>query len=176
MFDYDTIEAEEMPAAQRLALWWAHRHPGKTFLDIGAGTGCYTQALLEQGIQAQGIDLAEPSYRPGVVTSGDLFTVEQGADITICLEVAEHLEPEQSVPLVEKLYNLTGSWCYFSAAQPGQGGVGHTNCNTPEYWQTLAINQGFIPDQPITNLLKAYAKSGYHMGWFVNNIQAWRKQ
>ncbi len=65
------------------------------------------------------------------------------ADLVCCVEVLEHI-PEPSAALaVHNLCDLSKRWVYFSAAQPGQLGHGHVNCQPPAYWIEKFQMHGF---------------------------------
>jgi hypothetical protein len=63
-------------------------------------------------------------------------------DVCLCIEVAEHLSPEAAPRLVEGLTRLSDT-IVFSAATPGQGGVGHINEQPHSYWHELFQRCGF---------------------------------
>ncbi|MGA0104366.1 MAG: hypothetical protein ACO3LH_11725, partial [Steroidobacteraceae bacterium] len=63
----------------------------------------------------------------------------------------------------------------WSAAQPGQGGTGHINCQPKDYWAERLSACGLQRDEETEQHLKDYAASGYHMGWFVNNVMVFRQ-
>tara|TARA_R110000772_G_scaffold52404_4_gene120168 strand:+ start:8576 stop:9127 length:552 start_codon:yes stop_codon:yes gene_type:complete len=177
-FDYELIDHEEYPFAQRLAVWIKF-HLGGPVMDIGAGSGCYVRALLDVGVPAHGIDTEPYPLRPECVTTCSMFDFTgESSEVTMCIEVAEHLPESKSADIVETMWRLTkpGGFVIWSAAQPGQGGVGHINCQTPEYWRQLSYNQGFVSRPYLENNLIAYSVSGYHMGWFPRNCQIWYRQ
>jgi len=175
-FDYAAMDAEERPFAKRLALWIASKMPGKV-VDLGAGTGVYVEELQRLGITAQGYDICSPQPRPDLVQTASMLNVRNPADVVVCLEVAEHIEKKLSNLVVESIWNNTkpGGYVIFSAAQPGQGGVGHINCQLPGFWRDIAWAQGFVPAQELETDLHAWITAGYHMGWFANNRQVWHR-
>lgn len=175
-FDYEQMDLEERPFARRLALWIAQQTPTRV-VDLGAGTGVYVEELRKMGIPAQGYDTADPQPRPDLVTKSSMLNVRDPAGMVLCLEVAEHIEHRLSDRVVEAIWNNTkpGGMVIFSAAQPGQGGVGHINCQRPEYWRVLAQQQGFELDQRAELDLHTWITAGYHMGWFAQNRQVWKR-
>ena len=175
-FDYEKMDSEERPFAKRLALWIISKLPGKV-VDLGAGTGVYVDELRRLGTHAQGYDITHPQPFPDLVQTMNMLNVNNPADIVLCLEVAEHIEKKLSTKVIESIWNNTkpGGYVIFSAAQPGQGGVGHINCQYPGYWRELAWAQGFQPAQDLETDLHAWITSGYHMGWFANNRQIWHR-
>jgi hypothetical protein len=63
----------------------------------------------------------------------------------------------------------------WTAARPGQGGVGHVNCRPRDYWAQKFVEAGLVVDQEATSDSIAYCKRGYHMGWFTQNLICFRK-
>lgn len=175
-FDYQLMDQEERPFARRLALW-INYHLSGSVIDLGAGSGVYVEELQKFGLSAQGYDITDPQPRPDLVSTQSLFDVDHTADIVLCLEVAEHIPAESSRQVIESVWRCCrpGGTVIWSAAQPGQGGQGHINCQRPGYWRDLAGQQGFYQDEFLEQDLHSWIVSGYHMGWFANNRQIWRK-
>lgn len=175
-FDYALMDREERPFARRLAMWIVNRLPGSV-VDLGAGTGVYVDELRKMGTPCQGFDIADPQPRPDLVTCASLLTTTSPAQIVICLEVAEHIDQSLSQSVVASVWRNTrpGGHVVWSAAQPGQGGVGHINCQPPEYWQALAEQQGFRRETALEAQLDRWILAGYHMGWFARNRQIWSR-
>lgn len=175
-FDYQTMDHEERPFAKRLALWIT-TNLGTHITDLGAGSGVYVEELRKAGAQAQGYDITDPQPRPDLVITTTMFAVADPAPVVLCLEVAEHIQDHLSALVVKSIWNNCepGGFVVFSAAQPGQGGVGHINCRYPEYWANLAREAGFVLRKDIEENLHTYITAGYHMGWFANNRQVWQR-
>lgn len=176
MFDYQQMDLEERPFARRLALWMDAKIRNSV-TDLGAGTGVYVEELRKLGIRAQGYDICDPQPRPDLVTTASLLDVEDPAPVVLCLEVAEHIEQSLSQQVIEAVWRNTqpGGTVIWSAAQPGQGGVGHINCQPPLYWTAYAQAQGFVRDYALEDDLHEWITSGYHMGWFARNRQIWQR-
>ncbi len=132
----------------------------KSVIDFGCGNGDITCGFLDRGIEACGIEGTQnaiPSSKlpPGKLYIHDLrkpwdanfrsllyYSISPAKfDLALCLEVAEHIEPEYIPELLFKL--LTSSdRILFSAARPGQGGVKHVNCQPKEYWISQFTGKG----------------------------------
>ena len=54
-------------------------------------------------------------------------------DLSLCIETGEHLPPDRADYLVN-LLAACSDVCFFSAAQPGQGGTMHLNEQPKAYW------------------------------------------
>lgn len=138
-------------------------------IDVGCRPGIYVQALRELGYDVIGID---PDKRcPETIKS--MFDEDGKYDLAICLEVAEHIDPYEADYVVEKLTELAPT-IIFSAAVPGQGGHGHINCQPKEYWENKFGKLNFVVDREATQNFIDFMRSGYHMGWLVNNVQIFK--
>jgi len=69
----------------------------KTILDYGCGKGTLVRAMKEEGLDAKGYDPAVDEYldRPGP------------ADLVVCTDVLEHVEPEHLDAVLDDLAALT---------------------------------------------------------------------
>jgi 2-polyprenyl-3-methyl-5-hydroxy-6-metoxy-1,4-benzoquinol methylase len=173
--DYDQIEREEAPQALRLARWITRRLKPRSIIDIGCATGFY---LLPFGpeVTCQGIEINEEalaqSYRSLHIERVDIASEKftRGRfDLGLCLEVLEHIPTDKSDAAVRNIAKLCRT-LVFSAAQPGQGGDGHINCQRREYWIAAFSGEGMFYDEAETQDLIHYMARGYHMGWLVNNV------
>lgn len=143
-------------------------------LDVGCGPGIYVKALHEAGAQATGVDLdINCPYDQCDVFSHEFESYFGKYDICLCLEVAEHLEESKAGYFVDRLTKVAPT-VVFSAAQPGQGGLGHINCQTREYWEHKFATCNYVLDPKATDDLVAFMRQGYHMGWLVNNVMVFR--
>jgi SAM-dependent methyltransferase len=128
--------------------------PPATVLDVGCGTGTWLSAALSLGATkvrgVEGLDLAdEMLFVPkALIEKRDLnqfVDIGERFDLVICLEAAEHIEPENADTLVDTLTHH-GDLILFSAAAPRQGGTHHVNCQWPEYWQDKFNARGYACD------------------------------
>ena len=97
-------------------------------------------------------------------------------DLAICLEVLEHLQKQTAELLVREISRKT-SVIVFSAAMKGQGGTGHINENSLDYWVELLASNGFIPLDVFRNKLKIsksvpdYYKQNLILFWHPENCR-----
>lgn len=175
---YNQIENEEGPFAERLAQWITSELAPTTVLDIGCGPGTYVRALRSLGTKAVGIDTDERVRDRPHLQRQSLFDLEQQATLVLCLEVAEHIEADKAQDVVDSVVQAVEpeGWLIWSAAHPGQGGVGHINCQTKEYWSELITAAGMTRNIEIEKSLLTYIQSGYHMGWFLQNAMVFKRQ
>lgn len=177
--DYDAIYKEERPFADRLAIWVKEYINPKKVLDLGCGPGIHVYALDDIGVNVTGIDIDGRVDGMHNIIQGDLLKLngEHQSDLVTCYEVAEHIDPQYSDDIIRSVYNSmeAGGTLIWTAAQPGQGGVGHINNRKKEYWLKKFIDFGLIPDYDMQSNIIQYCRQGYHMGWFVNNVLCFKK-
>ncbi len=165
------IEAEEGPFAKRLAEWIDSMYEPMEVLDVGCGPGIYVDALVEQGIAAVGIDIDPRIKNKDYIVQESLFDTKRSSELVLCLEVAEHIDPKLSDDIVSSIVGTIrpGGTLIWSAAHPGQGGIGHINCQPKEYWEDLFLSSGLVRNLTEEEVMVNHIKSGYHMGWFIQN-------
>ena len=119
-------------------------------VDVGCGPGIFLAEWIQRGVtDVLGMD-GEPVsavYRPPAASFRvtDLSTpvrLNRRFEVAFCLEVAEHLAPNNAETLVATLTDLAPV-VVFSAAPPGQGGAGHINERWPSHWQRLFTARGY---------------------------------
>jgi 2-polyprenyl-3-methyl-5-hydroxy-6-metoxy-1,4-benzoquinol methylase len=176
-FNYTKIEHEEKPFADRLAEWIKNNINPDNCIDIGCGPGTYVRSMIGQGINAIGIDIDKRIKNVPNLYQINMFNCVESRDLVLCIEVAEHIEEslsEQIAASVAQAVNDNGILIW-SAAHPGQGGVGHINCQPKEFWQKLLENNRLKRDKKLESQMIEYIASGYHMGWFLQNAMIFRK-
>ena len=115
-------------------------------LDVGCGIGEFLKEYKSRGIKKIfGIDNIEntelETYEYKQLDLNEKFNVGK-FDLTICLEVAEHLKEMKVNNFIESLTN-SSDVILFSAAIPPQRGPGHINCQWPSYWRDKFRQYGF---------------------------------
>lgn len=180
VINYDQIEEEEGPFAKRLAHWIKDQFAPCDFVyDLGCGPGTYVNALNDIGVDTFGYDI-DPRVedKPNLICA-DLLKLNPTtqAELVLCLETAEHIDTMHNKDIVKAIDRclIHGGMLIWSAAQPGQGGVGHINCQTKEYWHKLFQKKGFSRNYGIEKSLVDDMRTGYHMGWFVQNVMVFIK-
>lgn len=144
---YDMIRPGcQASAAVVVPLVVQHLQP-RTVLDVGCGEGWWAHAFAEAGCDVLGIDGAVLDTRPAGprFAHHDLsapFAACGRFDLAVALEVAEHLPPWRADSFVADLCTVAPD-VLFSAAIPGQGGVGHLNEQWPAYWVDLFRAHGY---------------------------------
>lgn len=145
----------------------------RSVIDVGCGLGEWLAAFQEYGIDdIFGIDgsyvdrsmLHIPQENFTMIDINKPFTLDRTFDLAVCLEVAEHLEPENASDFIESLTRLAPV-ILFSAAIPLQGGTHHVNEQWPDYWVRLFKDRGFVPVDAIRKRI-----------WSNTDVKVWYRQ
>lgn len=148
--------------AEVFAEWLIHVFEPSAVLDVGCGDCSLLTALCRRGVNAYGLDGSAAAVRSApngiFVFQADLrqpFLLNKRFPIVCCIEVAEHLPKRAARVLTSCLVEHAQDAIVFSAAHPGQRGVGHINEQPGEYWIDLFAQYDWIPDNPWTQEAKA---------------------
>lgn len=133
-----------------LPIVFEHIKP-KSVLDVGCGLGTWLKVCKDLGVkEILGIDGNYVDMSKVVIPNENFQRVdlrmlkksEKKYDLTICLEVAEHLPCEFAQQFVDFLTSSSDT-ILFSAAIPFQGGQGHINEQPLSYWTNKFKAHGF---------------------------------
>jgi SAM-dependent methyltransferase len=148
---YERQEAERTPW-MKLITELVRKYEVKTAIDFGCGLGVDVLKLIDAGLDAYGLDGSEDLkqhvlFHESRYRVGDLTTTLEipPYDLIWCREVAEHLPAESAPKLIHNIVD-NGRVCYFTAAQPGQPGVNHINCQPTNYWLAEFASHGWYMD------------------------------
>ena len=152
---------------------WKYIQP-VSVLDVGCGKGAWLKACHEYGskdligFDGSWVDQAEMLDKKIQFKAVDLnnkFSLNKKVDLTISLEVAEHLKNESSNQFIECLTN-TSEIILFSAAYTGQGGTDHINENKHSYWANIFDKYDYKPFDLFRPKFWGDARVGF---WFRQN-------
>jgi 2-polyprenyl-3-methyl-5-hydroxy-6-metoxy-1,4-benzoquinol methylase len=144
-----------------------------SILDIGCGNGIYLHLAKHNGVmKIKGID--------GVPHSSTVLNAEEYAvvdlekpihckdkyDLVICLEVIEHVKPENTQLVFETISMQAKSRILFSMAEPGQPGNGHINCLGISEVLNLWAELGWHPQLADTLAVRSLSS----LSWFKRNL------
>ena len=129
--------------------------PFSSAVDIGCGVGEWLKVCSELGAEKiLGLDgswvdqssLAIPSdcFHAFDLSTPISFMEKGGFDLTISMEVAEHISPEKVEIYLDNVTRFSNV-ILFSAAIPRQGGTHHVNEQWPSYWIEKFNRRGFVP-------------------------------
>ncbi len=154
-----------------------------SIIDFGCGEGGTVAWCRSKGINAIGVDLAIPTAGADWdLRHHDLrepLDLGISFDWVLCWEVAEHLESEFSEILCNTLVkhlNAPFGRLFFTAAQPGQRGPGHVNCQPAAFWRWHFQQRGLAYQEAESALLRdVWASEVPRAPWYARNIQvfAW---
>lgn len=113
-----------------------------SLLDIGGGAGSWCATAKDLGVQRVClVDACPPnqvipelSHDEQVQANLEAGIPNMGRfDLAICIEVIEHLTDDAANRLIGQMASCT-NFVLFSAAIPGQGGIGHISERFHDYW------------------------------------------
>lgn len=169
--NFNHMQAEEKPFANRLAAWVKQELNPSSLLDIGCGPGHFVDSFRDCGIDAKGIDVDDRVHGKEHLTYQSLFDItNESADVVVCMEVAEHIEQTLEDEVVAKVVSTVGKTLIWTAAAIGQGGIGHINCKNKNDWAEKLTSAGLVRNTTKEQQLITDMKKGIHMGWFTNNL------
>ncbi len=121
-------------------------------LDVGCAIGLLVEALRARGVEAYGVDVSEyaigqahPSIRPFCRVQQATEPFGRRYDLIVCIEVLEHLPPEQAQPAIANFCRHADS-VLFSSSPFDYVELTHFNVQPPDYWAKLFAQQGFYRD------------------------------
>jgi len=150
----------------------------RTVVDLGCGDGYFLAALQAVGCEVLGLErsaagLAGCAERgvPAVrfdIRRDELPPVGHG-ELCLCFEVAEHL-PAAYAPRLVELVTQIAPQAVFTAATPGQGGVGHFNEQAHEYWLALFEAAGWRSNDALAKALGEEWRAAGVVSWLPDNL------
>ena len=150
---------------------WQTLGPFKTLIDLGCGIGEFIAYFHHtHNVLSVGYDGSENSLTH--MASGATIYVHdlrnplgwwsyKPIDLCMCLEVAEHIEPEFADVIVDNCCSVS-DLILFTAAPPGQEGTGHVNLQLPKYWFKKFETKGYIYRHDKVVELKSLLESWKH--------------
>ena len=125
--------------------------PGSV-LDAGCAMGFLVEALRDRGVEAYGLDISDfaiqqvrPDIRPYCWVGSVTDPLPRRYDLIVCIEVLEHLRPEEAGTAVENLCRHADDILFSSTPSDFQEAT-HRNVQPPDYWAELFARHGFFRD------------------------------
>lgn len=159
------------PGLQKALL--AATNIGDYILDVGAGIGRYVEWFHDEERFACGIDGTPDiaNISDGKVLEVDFshpdapdliaFKFSEPFDLTICIEVIEHIPAELMDTFLDNFTKLNTDRLIVSCAVLNQRGRDHVSCHQP-YWVANQFGaRGFVIDEPETERLRKIAGKGW---------------
>ncbi|QHI68880.1 class I SAM-dependent methyltransferase [Tichowtungia aerotolerans] len=158
-------------------------HP-QSVIDVGCGSGALLVALRKLGIRnSLGLDCSEAALdiarARGLDTrkfdiATDQFLYSAFYDVAISMETAEHL-PENSVDNYISLLCSLAPLIVFTAARPGQNGIGHLNEQSPEYWIEKFKSHNLQLDETLVSRWQTDWKAAGVSDFYTRNLMIFRR-
>ena len=148
---------------------------GASVVELGAGKGCYADALRRVRLDVRAFDGA-PNVRDltgGLVERADLSAplVVPPADWVLCLETAEHIPREHEAQLLVNLDRLNTRGLVLSWSN-NAGGNGHVNLRTNEWVARRFRKMGYQHDELAERALRQAVKD---IHWFRDTLMVFRR-
>jgi SAM-dependent methyltransferase len=172
---FDTLTAGSLRSARVIVPILLTFIGPKSVIELGCGRGAWLKVFEENGVnRVQGIDgswidqskLLIDSSKFKIADLSQPFRIDRQFDLALCLEVVEHLPSEAGESLIAQLTRIA-PLVLFSAAIPGQGGVGHLNEQWPRYWVSVFSRHGYCKLDPIRRHIIQDSRVEW---WYRQNI------
>jgi cyclopropane fatty-acyl-phospholipid synthase-like methyltransferase len=147
-----------------------------TVYDFGCGTGEYLDKLTKAlpGVSATGFEGYQTNVLFNNVVAQDLskpFTLTP-ADLSISIEVGEHIPKEFESIFIDNVSNNTSKHLILSWAIVGQGGLGHINCQNNDYVIEQFSKRGWVYDEAQSQK----ARAGHiDQAWLGNTVMVFTR-
>jgi glycosyltransferase involved in cell wall biosynthesis len=147
-----TRDEHWLPFFDGIAAKIVERIAPKKVLDAGCALGLLVEGLRKRNVEADGIDVSEfaiqevhESVRPYCRVQSVTAPLETEYDLIVCIEVLEHLQPEEAEEAVG-VFCRAAPRVLFSSTPTDFFEATHFNVRSPEYWAELFARQGFFRD------------------------------
>ena len=132
----------------------------KSVLDLGCAEGHSAKFFKDKGCSVLGIEGSKQAVKNSVIpknttewdfNAGPFITDHH--DLIWCCEVLEHIEEQYAQNILDTMKNA--EYIVVTAAEPGQGGYHHVNCQPASYWICKISQMGFQCDAALTRMARS---------------------
>ncbi len=124
----------------------------RTAFDAGCAMGMLVESLWDRGVATHGIDISSYAIsqvrrdiQPYCRVASLVNPIDGSYDLVICIEVLEHLQPEETEAAIANLA-AAGDTILFSSSPTDLAEPTHWNVRPLINWLKLFANVGFWPD------------------------------
>lgn len=182
---YEQSVATSADAERCILAAFAYLGVPETMIDLGCGSGAMCKVAGRLGCISDGFDCAidqmilgdNMSLHRTNLTDRHAIPTGLSADLVLCLEVAEHIAPgEGEETLLQNVNVATADVLLFSAAVLGQGGCGHVNEQSHDYWRDKLTDLGLVEDTSLTARLRyIWSEVAPDAWWYGQNVMVFRR-
>jgi SAM-dependent methyltransferase len=151
----------------------------RSFVDVGAGSGGYAAEGVRRGWHVVACEHARAGRAMARRQGVEAYSFDLGRDppsdvagpfdVAYSFEAAEHVPAALGDALVRYLARLAPT-VVFTAARPGQGGIGHVNEQPREYWIERFAAEGLSYDEEATTDMHAAFLARGVGAWLADNL------
>ncbi|MBX3404858.1 MAG: methyltransferase domain-containing protein [Phycisphaeraceae bacterium] len=156
----------------------------RSLADVGCGSGGFAAEFIRRGVRVMGCEYSargrEWCRRQGVpCVRFDVSRAGTGLegtpyDLAMSLEVAEHVPATLADAFVD-FFAACAPVLVFTAAQPGQQGTGHINCQPKSYWTAKMARRGMIHDDEAAGRVASSLRLSGAAEYLSDNMMIFRR-
>jgi len=162
------------------------------WLDIGCSLGYLVKEVLEEGIDAYGIDISEYAIKNAVVENRvkygsitDIPFEDNTFDVVSAFDVIEHIYPKDTEKAILEMYRVLKNNGFLILTTPNPCFIGdwiydltHINVRPPKYWKEILKKYGFkVKLSYVPSFLKYYVSEKFSVTLPIpNRIAFWLEE
>ena len=146
-----------------IADWIVDEFAPRSVLDAGCAIGFLVEALRDRGVDARGFDISEyaiaqvpEALRPYCALASITDEIAGSFDLITCIEVLEHLPPEDAEMAIDNLTHHTDR-ILFSSSPDDDKEPTHVNVRQPDEWVRAFAPRGFFPTAKLASVVAPQA-------------------
>lgn len=160
-------------------------HPNtKSVVDYGCGAGWflfyfkkkYNVDVFGYEPNKEMLEVIDKSVKNRVefLSLTDTINLKRDFDLAMNIEVIEHIDKKYEDLVLQNITRHSDN-LIFSAAYPGQGGVGHVNEQHFRYWKYKLNQMSWHLNDVGTRKLKVFLAKNKAAKWYIHNMSIFRR-
>jgi cyclopropane fatty-acyl-phospholipid synthase-like methyltransferase len=157
-----------------LLLKLVEKHSPSLVYDFGCGWGDYARDISATGVETIGFEAYPDTLHYDNIQELDLsklHVLDRKADLSISLEVGEHIPAKFEQNFIDNICNNTKDIVVLSWAIEGQAGDGHVNCRNNDYVIDQMSMRGFVFDDSILQI----RRDTEDLLWFHDTLMLFKR-